>query len=495
MTTTPDRGAAAYEPSSAEPPHGTGAKRGAEFIASIRDDREVWCSGRRVDVTEDARFQPMLHTLAGLFDHQHEPRHAPQMLYRSESSGNPVSLSYLAPATADDLARKWANSRHWLEASHGLVSRLPDFMANVVVGLYDYRHELAGVDPEFGRNAEEYYLHCRENDIVLTHGLGDPQVDRSSSPTERPELGLRVVERDSRGIVVRGAKQIATLAPYANEALIYLSPANYMREDPSFVCWFATPIAAPGLRVLCRDSYTGAGGLGARFDEQDAMLVFDDVFVPRHRVFLLDDASVAARGFGELNKWSLYTGLIRFHHRMSVLLGVASLLAKSIGVDRFREVGSLLGELTSYVETTRLALDAVNRETRTTASGLLAPGPTAALDALAGQFSSRASDIIRKIGASGLIMQPTEGDIGAAELSGALDTYMGGREVGAADKSRLFNLAADLVLDRFGMRQELYETWSRGDAARVRAMLHADYPHRRWCEDRVRRLIDAPELP
>jgi len=468
-----------------------GAWRGSEYIASLKDDREIWCEGRRVDVTGDPEFTPMLTTLAGLYDAQHLPDRAGQMLYRSETTGNPVSLSYLAPADRDALGRKWANSHRWAEASHGQLSRIPDFMSNVVVGLYDFRHQLAEVDPRFASNAENYYHYARENDLTLTHGLGDPQIDRSATPAQRPELGLRVVRRGADGIVVRGAKQIATLAPYAHEVLIYLSPANYLREDPSYVCWFSAPLALPGLRVLCRSSYTGSGGLAGRYDEQDAMLVFDDVFVPMDRVFLLDDSQTAVRGFAELNKWSLYTGQIRYYHRLRTLLGVASLLAQAIGVNKFRQVTDLLGELTSYVELVRLGLEAIDAESRPTASGLLAPGSTAALDAVAGRFSSRASEIIRQIGASGLIMQPSEGDLGTSALRSALDTYMCGRETSPDEKSRIFRLAADLTVDRFGMRQELYETWNRGDPARVRSMLYDRYPDLRRCEAGARDLAEG----
>ncbi|MFI6662041.1 4-hydroxyphenylacetate 3-hydroxylase N-terminal domain-containing protein [Streptomyces sp. NPDC050523] len=469
-----------------------GAWRGPEYVASLKDEREVWCDGRRVDVTGDPAFRPMLSTLAGLYDAQHEPGRAETMLHRSDTSGNLVSLSYLAPTDRDELSRKWANSHRWAEASYGQLSRVPDFMSNVVVGLYDFRHELAKVDPEFGRNAENYYHYCRENDLALTHGLGDPQIDRSATPADRPELGLRVIRRDADGIVVRGAKQIATLAPYAHEVLIYLSPANYLREDPSYVCWFAAPLAAPGLRVLCRQSYTdGSDGLSAHYDEQDAMLVFDDVFIPMNRVFLLEDSATAVRGFGELNKWSLYTGQLRYYHRLRTMLGVASLLAQSIGVDKFRQVTDLLGELTSYVEIVRLGLAAVDAECRPTPAGLLAPGPTAALDAVAGGFSTRASAIIRQIGASGLIMQPSEADLATPELRTVLDTYMCGRETGVEEKARLFRLAADLVVDRFGMRQELYETWNRGDPARVRSMLYARYPDLERCETQARQLVEG----
>lgn len=473
-----------------------GAWRGADYIASLEDGREVWCDGRRADVTADPRLTPTLHALAAIHERRHDPEHAATMLTRSELSGRQVGVSYLAPRTREELDLKWRNSRGWIEASHGQLSRVPDFMANVVVGLYDYRAELAGVDPEFGRNAENYYHYCRENDLVLTHGLGDPQIDRSTTPVTRPEIGLRVVKEDADGIVVRGAKQIATLAPYAHEVLIYLSPANYLREDPAFVCWFGVPLATPGLRVVCRRSYAdGTGGLGARFDEQDALLVFDDVFVPRSRVFLLHDAGVAARGFHQLNKWSLYTGQLRFHHRLRTLLGVASLLARSIGVDTFREVANQLGELTSYVEVLRLGLATVDAETTRTPSGLLAPGSTAALDAVAGHFSARAGAIIRQIGASGLVMQPSEADLATPGLRDALDLYMSGRDVGVQEKARLFRLAGDLVLDRFGTRQELYEEWNRGDPARVRAMLYATYPDLRRCEDQARALVAPTELP
>lgn len=469
-----------------------GAWRGPEYVASIKDEREVWCDGRRVDVTGDPSFQPMLSTLAGLYDAQHLPDRADEMLYRSETSGNLVSLSYLAPADRDELSRKWVNSHRWVESSYGQLSRVPDFMSNVVVGLYDFRFELAKVDPRFGRNAENYYRYCRENDLTLTHGLGDPQIDRSSTLTDRPELGLRVVRRGADGIVVRGAKQIATLAPYAHEVLIYLSPANYLREDPSYVCWFAAPLATPGLRVLCRQSYAdGSGGLSAHYDEQDAMLVFDDAFIPMDRVFLLDDSDTAVRGFAELNKWSLYTGQLRYYHRLRTMLGVASLLAQAIGVDKFRQVTDLLGELTSYVEIVRLGLAAIDAECRPTPSGLLAPGSTAALDAVAGGFSTRGSAIIRQIGASGLIVQPSEADLATPELRTVLDTYMCGREMRVAEKARLFRLAADLVVDRFGMRQELYETWNRGDPARVRSMLYARYPDLQRCETQARKLAEG----
>ncbi len=206
MTTTPSTVATPTVNGTGREKAGPGAWSGADFIESLRDGRAVWSEGTRVDVVSDGRFRPMLTTLADLFDRRRTPAQADRMLYRSASSGNLVSPSYLAPRSREELDQKWVNSESWAAESHGQLSRLPDFVANVVVGLYDFRFELAKINPEFGTRAENYYHYCREHDIVLTHGLGDPQVDRSATPIERPELGLRVIERSADGIVVRGAK-------------------------------------------------------------------------------------------------------------------------------------------------------------------------------------------------------------------------------------------------------------------------------------------------
>lgn len=475
-----------------------GAWRGSDYVQSLRDGRGVFYDGERIDVTRHPSFAGLLSSLAAMYDRQHEPAFRDDMLWRSGDTGNLVSYSYLAPRTRADLDRKWRNSQLWMRHTNGQLPRVPDFMANVVVGLYDFRGELGKVNPVFAANAAAYYHYCREHDICLTHALGDPQIDRSSSPAEHPELALRVVERRDDGIVVRGAKQLASLAPFAHEVLVYLSPANYLRENPDYVAWFAVPLAAPGLTVLCREAHGPCGTgfdhrLASRYDEQDAMLFFDDVFVPIERVFLLEDTATAVRGFHEINKWSLYVGQIRFYHRLRAFLGVASLIAKSIGVEDFREVLDRLGELTSYVELVRLGLAALNEESAPTATGHLAPGPTLALDALAAQVAVRVPAIIRRIAASGLVMQPSERDLASPELRPLLETYMRGKDVTVDVKSRLFRLAYELVADRYGMRLELYEMWHRGDVVNTHAALYRSYPERAACEDAIRQMI-APEL-
>jgi len=473
-----------------------GALTGERYLASLKDDREVWLNGERVDVATHPAFAGMLHELARLYDLQHTPEYRDSMTCMSPDTGNRVSYSYLLPRTMDDLLAKRRNCEIWMAESWGQLPRAPDFMANVAVGLYDFREHLRGNEPRFGDNAARYHHYCQEHDIVLTHGLGDPQIDRSSSPAQDPDMALRVLRETSDGILIRGAKQLATLAPLAHEILVYLSSSFALREQQQFVLWFALPVATPGLKILCREPLSlHASGhshpFASRYDEQDAMAFFDDVLVPWERVFLLYDGPLALRGLGRINAWSLYSSQIRFYHRLQTFIGVATLLAEAIGVDGFREVRDKLGELISYAEIVRLGLRGMEAEAKLTDGGLLAPGDSAAFSVFAAQVSPRLLEIMREIGASGLIMQPSEADLANPTLRPYLDRYMRGHNIGAAEKARLFRLAWDLAGDSSGSRQELYERWHRGDIVRNRNNLYLRYDRSRVVE-RIRQMISQP---
>ncbi|CDH01342.1 4-hydroxyphenylacetate 3-hydroxylase family protein [Xenorhabdus bovienii] len=473
-----------------------GAWCGERYKASLQDRRQVWYDGERIEVTKHPDFVSTLNHLAALYDLQHQPELCEQMLYTSPLTGNPVSYSWLAPSTQEELSAKWRNSHLWMEHTLGMVPRVPDFMSNVVVGLYDFRHRAGQINPRFKENIERYYLYCRENDISLTHAIGDPQIDRSATLEECPEAGLRVLEKREDGIVVRGAKNLATLAPFCHEALIYMSPSYALRKHKDYVVWFSVAMETPGLHILCREAHVKRGSshqhlLSERFDEQDAMLFFDDVFIPNERIFLLEEAEAAFEGFFRLNAWALYVGQIRFYHRLRTFLGVTSLISQSIGVNEFREIQNQLGELSAYLELIRHSLVAMNAEARVTDSGLLAPASTLAPDTFAAQISGRINEIVRTISGAGLIMQPSPRDLATPELRPFLDRYMRGKSCSVDFKSRLFRFAWEMVADAFGSRQDIYELWNRGDVVRNRIHLYKTLSEREEIENHIRQLIDS----
>lgn len=473
----------------------SGALTGERYRDSLDDGRVVWLAGERVkNVAEHPAFRGAVDEFARLLDLRLAAGDITTSV--SAATGNRVSRAYDLPTTPAELRAKFAASEWWMRESLGQHGRSPDFMANVVVGIHDYREELEANRPGFGANATAYHHFAREHDLVLTHALGDPQIDRSASPLDDPDLALRVVEENDRGVVIRGAKQLGTLAPFANEVLVYLNGVTAQRGAEQFVIWFALPMNAKGLTTLCReplgDHRTGhSHPLASRYDEQDAMLFFDDVEIPWERVFLLGDGMRALRGLTRINAWSIQSTHIRFHERLRVFVSVAAMLAHSIGVDAFRGIQEDLGEIISYAETLRLAIAGAEATAERTPGGLLAPSASHGLGFWSAEISGRVVEIVRRIGASGLIMQPAEADLAHPELRPLLEKYMRGHEIGVDEKSRLFRIAWDLVGSGFGSRQELYEYLHRGDPGAGRTRLLRTYD-RSEVDARIRALVSAP---
>lgn len=451
-----------------------GLQTGDRYRAGLDDGRELYLDGRRVqDVASHPAFRGTVDEFARLFDLQSDPDHRPVMTWKDDACGLTLARAYQPTRTIEDIRAQRRNAELWLGESLGQHGRSPAFMASIALGVYDFRHELEGNQAGFGANAEAWYRYCATNDLVLTHALGDPQIDRSANPVDDPELALRVVEENDRGIVVRGAKQLTTLAPTAHEVLVYLSASFTEGRGEQFVVWFALPLNAPGLITLCREPFGaepwGHGhSLARRFDEQDAMLFFDDVLVPWERVFLLRDNALARLGLARINAWSAYIGHIRYRERLKVLLATATMVAESIGVAGFRNIQEELGKLAGYVELTEYFIDAAEARAKVTDSGLLAPGDTAASRVWSAEVAAEAVAVVRNIASAGVLMQPTENDLANPRLRPHLERYMRGRDTDVDRKSRLMRLAWELTSDSYGQRQDLYEYVHRGDLARNR---------------------------
>ena len=483
-----------------------GAMTGERFIKSLQDGREVFIDGKQVDdVTTHPAFGPMAYELARIYDLQHTNEYRDQMTYVSPDTGNRVSLSWMVPESLEQTRLKRRNSEIWNEQAWGQLGRGPDILAPYILMLYNRRDALGQIKNEhcdFEENIINYTRLCRENDFFLTHALGDPQVDRSQQPqNERREvkeedLALHVVEETNEGIIVTGGKQLATAAPVTNECYVSLSATFARRADPRFYMAFSIPSGTPGLKTLCREPvslWAGSWGhpLGINYDEQDAMLFFDNVLVPWDRVFMLYDSPPMGPGFGggglNLLGWS---NMCRVHFRMKLMTAVATMIAKAIGVYDFRDVSAKLGEMVSYCEMWRYAMQGVE-ETTYIKDGQQPIGGAQALQNWFAYTSKRMVEILREVSGSGLIMQPSEADLNNPEIRKYLDIYMRGKDVDVVYKSRLYRLAHDLAVSSFGMRQEVYEYWHGGDPTRNRINLLRGYAQSAMV-DQIEDLISRP---
>ena len=240
-----------------------GAMTGKRFIASLKDDREVWLDGQKVkDVTTHTAFTGVVHELGRVYDLQHTDEFRDQMTYVSPETGNRVSYSWLTPTTLEESQAKRRNSEVWNKQVWGQLGRGPDVLAPFILMLNESRDVFGSAKNEhcdFAENIANYNRYCRENDLFLTHALGDPQVDRSQQPqnekriVSEDELALHVVEETQDGVIVSGGKQLATAAPITNETYVSLSATFVQRAEPAFVLAFSIPTDTKGLKIFCRE--------------------------------------------------------------------------------------------------------------------------------------------------------------------------------------------------------------------------------------------------
>jgi 4-hydroxyphenylacetate 3-monooxygenase oxygenase component len=487
------------------------AKNGRVYLDSLRDGRELYARGERIaDVTTHAAFKRTAETLAGLFDLQYAPDYADKLTYRSPISGDPVPMSYLIPTSRDDLVRRRVANRIIAEWSYGNVTRTANLVSQMVTQWAMNQGEFAAkISPAIGERVWRYYEHCRENDVVLTHAIVSPQYDRRKSPAEQedPYLVLGKVRETDEGIVVRGARMLATHAPYCNEVLVWpferLTP-----QDTAYALWFACPLNAPGLKLLSREPYGSEEPLfdrplSSRFDEGDCVLIFDDVLIPWDRVFVdgLTDFRLRERGEAREGPINIFGAqqTTRALVKAEFMYAVASGVAEAIGIDGFLHVQQMLGEMLVYVDCIK-GMEKLYESQAIEQDGQLfmpADAVTGGRDLLPHYFQ-RMAWILREICGAGQVMTPSLADFNLPELRPYLDKYFRGKPgVSAVEKVKLFKLAWELASDKFGSRATIYEYYHSGDPVRNTANVHvgADKARYRDLLSRVLQEMDADLQP
>jgi aromatic ring hydroxylase len=453
-----------------------GLRRGQDYIDALRDGRRVWQAARHIeDVPTHPGFAGAATTLACLYDLQHGSEFAPTMTTTWE--GEPISYGYFPPRTAEELAAKRRNVEFWAERTFGVMGRLPEFCAELTLGLMDAADVLGQPDSRFGQNARDYHRYCAVNDLCLTHALSDQFYDRSKRIRDQPDpdLMLHVVRETSDGPVVRGLRNLATLAPLSDEVLVYSIPPRQADEE-DYSLSFAVPMNAPGLTAICRDLYSEHADperlpLSSRFDEVDATLIFDDVLVPWERVFVYRDPALLARLHGLISLWSGYSTVVRLLSKLEAFVGVADLLTQWAGYRKDRTVQVRIGQLASDVEVLRACLTAAEVGAFRTPAGHFAPRMHPGYRVHSIEASDRAERLMQELLTSSLVLTGGASDLENAEIGPYVERFFRNNAPSTRDHLRLLAVAADLVQSAFSGRNLLYERLQSGepDGTRVRA--------------------------
>ena len=300
------------------------------------------------------------------------------------------------------------------------------------------------------------------------------------------DVALKVVRETDAGIVVRGPRVLATLGPLSDEIAVY--PVRNAQLEGSEDAWryafaFAIPCGAPGLKFLCRESFDLRRSsfdhpLGSRFEEMDAIIFLDDVFVPWERVFLYGDVHLC-------NNLSPMTG--QYNHsghqvvtknvaKCEFVLGVANLMVNTLGSETIPQVQTLLAELIENLEIMKALLCVSEVNAELDEWGVMRPGLTSITVArnLFIKMYPRMVEIIQLLGSSSLMALPSEKDF-EGPLKQDITQYLDTDTATARERVQLFHLAWDLAGSAFGSRQVIYERYFQGDWMRNASILYSRY--------------------
>jgi 4-hydroxyphenylacetate 3-monooxygenase len=448
-------------------------KTGAEHIQSLKDGRAVYIDGRLVDdVTTDAAFRNAVASAALLYDFQSHPENLELMTFKPEGAARRVNRCWQMPRSYDELVGRRKALQAWARLSHGFLGRSPDHVASAIIGQRMGIEVFLKHGPARAKALADYVDYATRNDLFLTYVIVNPQADRSRDWGEQAEeLVAQIVDEDSTGLTIRGAKMLGTSSIMANEVFVAnLQPLKPGEEALAFSC--ALPMNAAGLRVLSRKSYEAHAvsvydnPLSARFDENDALLYFDDVKVPWDRVFVHRDTDMCRAQFHDTPGHVLqnYQAQIRLSVKLKFLVGLAHKITEAIGTTNMPQVREQLGALAANAGMVEAML-----------SGMEASGGMRgefyvpnrhmlyAAHVTTQELYPRMINLIRDLAGGSLIMLPSSfRDWANPDLAPILHKTQRSPNFDSEEKVKLLKAAWDAIGSEFASRHLQYEMFYAG---------------------------------
>lgn len=443
-----------------------------DYIASLDDGRRVIVDGKPVEhVASDPAFAPIANTIGDLLDLAADPANGMQV--PDAAIDRPVNRLFLAPRSAEDL-QSWRDAAQvWADHTHGWVGRSPDHVGAFVAGFSGHPEAFA-TERGLADNVLAFHRRIVENDLYVSYAIIPPQVSRATTAHAWEGDLIQVGVKDERedGIVVSGAQMLATGGAVADEILVScIKPLQ--AEDSDFAVSFTVPVGTEGLTLYCRRPYApGVTSeydypLSSRFDETDALLVFDDVFIPWENVFVYKDVAGLRKQFFETAAHVLgnFQAQIRFATKLKFLAGIARKVAAVNGVDKFPGVVEKLGELASLVSVVESGVNSAQFTAVTDAQGLIRPGAQALYGAmgLQAEIHPRVIGILRDLVGGGVLQVPSSvHELVDEATRDDMERYVSSPGVSSIDRVKLFKLAWDAIGSEFAGRHQQYELFYSG---------------------------------
>lgn len=449
-------------------------KDGRRHLASLKDGRTIYIDGRRVgDVASDPAFANAVATSASFYDYQADPANIEAMTFRSPVTGDAVSRAWQLPRNHRELVERRQALERWAELTCGMVGRSPDHVASTMAGFRMGLPAFRDYDPARAKAIEGYFDYARDNDLYLSYVIINPQSDKAKSAGGQPDphLVASVVDEDGEGITIRGAKMLATSGIMANEMLV--SGFNALQAgDEAYAFTAVLPVGEKGLTLMSRRSYEQAATstfdypLSARFDENDAVVYFDDVKIPWDRVFVYKDLKMAQAQWHDTRAhvFQNYQCMIRLMVKLRFLLGLARKIAEINNIINYPQVRETLGLVAAKVgniEALVVAMEAAGESF----NGYFVPNRSMLCTAqvIAQTTYPEVIEAIRTLSGGGMIMVPSShADFGTPETRAIIEKTQRSVATDSEGRVKLMKLAWDAVGSEFGSRHLQYEMFYSG---------------------------------
>lgn len=453
---------------------------GAEYLESLRDGREVYINGERIkDVTTHPAMRNSVRSLARLYDALHDPKTKDRLTSPTDTGSGGYTHKYfrVARSPAELVAQQGAIA-DWARMTYGWMGRTADYKAALMNTL--------GANAEwygpFKDNARAWHKRAQEAVLFMNHAIVNPPIDRHKPAEAVKDVFVHITKETDAGIYVSGAKVVATSSALTHYNFLAQGSA-VVTDDPSMSVMFIVPMNAPNLKMFCRVSYEQMANtvglpfdypLSSRFDENDAILVLDNVFVPWEDVLVLRDAGKIlsfhpASGFMH---GYCFQGCTRLGVKLDFITGLLAKALRATGGDAFRGNQAMLGEVIAIRHQFWAFSDAMAYNPVPWASGAVLPNLEAALcyRTFMSEAYPKVIDIVRRVIASGLIYLPSSAkDFANPEIDRYLAQYVrGSNDMGHIERIKIMKLLWDATGTEFAGRHALYELNYAGAPEEVR---------------------------
>jgi 4-hydroxyphenylacetate 3-monooxygenase len=453
---------------------------GAEYLESLKDGREVYIDGERVkDVTVHPAFRNAARSLARLYDALHDPETKEVLTCPTDTGSGGYTHKYFRVARSpEELKAQQRAIAAWARLTYGWMGRTPDYKASLMNTL-GANAEYYG---KFADNARAWYRRAQDAVLFMNHAIVNPPVDRGRPTSEVKDVYVTIQRETDAGVIVSGAKVVATSAALTHYNFLGQNAAT-ATGDPDLAIMFILPMEAPGVKLICRNSYEQIAQklgspydypLSSRFDENDAIFVLDNVLIPWENILVHRDPEKILSFYprsGFLNGFC-FQGCTRFAVKLDFLAGLVAKALRATGGDEFRGNQALLGEILAWRNLFWSLSDCMATNPQPWVGDALLPNLQAAMAyrVFAPEAYAKIKEIIDKIVASALIYLPSSvRDFANPAIDPYLERYVrGSHGIGYKERIKIMKLLWDAIGTEFGGRHALYERNYAGNHEDIR---------------------------